>query len=49
MEIIIECNCGKPLEIVSKDILSTGVVFIVEECPECEKINYEAGEADAKQ
>lgn len=49
MEIYIECECGKPLQITNVEPASTYVSFTVQRCKDCEKENYEAGETDAKQ
>ena len=49
MDIIITCNCGKELQIVSTSCTNNYVELTTIECCDCEQTNYEAGEADAKQ
>jgi hypothetical protein len=49
MEIYIECECGKQLDITMDGHSNNYINLIVNSCPDCEKVNYEAGEADAKE
>jgi len=49
MELFIECECGKTLNIIRTETTSSYVGFTVEPCSDCETENYKAGEADAKQ
>ena len=49
MEIYVECACGNQLNITMGDYSKNYINLIVGECSDCEKENYEAGEADAKQ
>lgn len=49
MEIYAECRCGKELDIAIGDYSKNYITLIVEECPDCEKENYETGAADAKE
>lgn len=49
MDLIVECSCGKPLRIVATNNYTECICVVTEKCEKCEKENYEAGEADAKQ